>query len=66
MTYYTTVDDRINDFKMFIQSLKILDPGKAKKEAERSLGAAGLLDEDGHVKQDIVNGDFFGWGENDE
>ena len=40
-----------------------MDPEKAKVRAQKSPEEAGLLDENGHVKQNIVNGDFFGWGE---
>ena len=63
MAYTAVAETYTKDFKAYVDELKKMDPEKAKVRAQKSLEEAGLLDENGHVKQNIVNGDFFGWGE---
>ncbi len=63
MAYTAVAESYTKDFKAYVDELKKMDLEKAKVRAQKSLEEAGLLDENGHVKQNIVNGDFFGWGE---
>lgn len=43
------------------EALRRTDPDEAEKTAKESLIRSGVLNPDGNPKEQIVNGDFFGW-----
>ena len=47
--------------KKYIDSLKAMDPEKARQISRETLIKTGVLDENGNTKETIVTGDFFGW-----
>ncbi|MBR1692462.1 MAG: hypothetical protein IJ711_06760 [Lachnospiraceae bacterium] len=45
----------------YIEKLKNMPKEQAREISLQNLISAGILNEDGTDKENIVNGDFFGW-----
>lgn len=60
-TTYAQVADALRKAIVDFEELKKNDPEEAKKQSTESLIRAGILNEDGSPKEQIVTGMFFGW-----
>ena len=58
----TPYEKDIEDIKAFLKHFEAMNDSEAKAFAEKSLKEMGLMDDDGNIKNDIVNGFFFGLG----
>ena len=56
-----THEEYIRGMQEYINKLRTMDREEAKKIAKENLTQAGILDENGKTKENIVTGDFFGW-----
>lgn len=55
------VDNYEKAAKDYIEQLRNLPPKEAKLIASQNLKEIGVLNDDGTIKKQIVNGDFFGY-----
>ena len=51
----------VESTKRFINKLESMSPEEAKAYSTQVLIQIGALDKNGKPKEQIVNGDFFGW-----
>ena len=56
-----THEEYIRGMQEYIDKLRTMDREEAKKISKEALIKAGVLDENGNAKENIVTGDFFGW-----
>jgi len=56
-----THEEYIRGMREYIERLKNMDKEQAKQKAIENLTKAGLLDENGNTKENLVTGHFFGW-----
>jgi hypothetical protein len=56
-----THEEYIRGMQEYIEKLRTMDREEAKKVSKEALIKAGVLDENGNAKENIVTGDFFGW-----
>ncbi len=56
-----THEEYIRGMQEYIERLKNMDKEQAKQKAIENLTKAGILDENGNTKENLVTGDFFGW-----
>lgn len=56
-----THEEYIRGMQEYINKLRTMDREEAKIIAKENLTKAGILDENGKTKENIVTGDFFGW-----
>ena len=54
-------EEYIRGMQEYIERLKNMDKEQAKKKAIENLTKAGILDENGNTKENLVTGNFFGW-----
>jgi DNA polymerase III alpha subunit len=57
----TTHEEYIRGMREYIERLKNMDKEQAKQKAIENLTKAGILDENGNTKENLVTGHFFGW-----
>lgn len=55
-----THEEYIKGMQDYIAQLRTMDKEEAKKIAKENLIKAGVLDENGNPKENIVTGNFFG------
>jgi DNA polymerase III alpha subunit len=56
-----THEEYILGMQEYIERMKNMDKEQAKQKAIENLTKAGILDENGNTKENLVTGDFFGW-----
>ena len=56
-----THEEYIRGMREYIGRLKNMDKEQAKQKAIENLTKAGILDENGNTKENLVTGHFFGW-----
>lgn len=54
-------EEYIRGMQEYTKKLMEMDREQAKKISKETLIKAGILDENGNAKENIVTGDFFGW-----